>query len=238
MTHPYEHLPDSAFWSRSISRPGLHEIDPVVSSPVHLSSDDAVATMGSCFAQHIARFLHKDGLHYLVTEPGPVELDSEERRIRGYGVFTARFGNVYTVRQGNQLLARAFGEREPDEAPWRDAAGNWVDPFRPTVEPGGFPTLRAMMEDRSTHLAAVRAMVHQASLLVFTLGLTEGWRSRRTGVIYPLVPGAAGGTFHPDEHEFVNYGINDVIADLRVFCEELHRHNEDPRLLLPVTPVR
>ncbi len=237
MSHPYRDLPDSSFWSRVVANPAGHEIDPVVDDGPRIEPSDGVATMGSCFAQHIARFLQREGLRYLVTEPGPAELDAGERARRGYGLFTARFGNVYTVRQANQLLARAFGDWDPDEAPWQERSGRWIDPFRPTVEPSGFPTLRALLDDRGAHLAAVRAMVDEASILVFTLGLTETWRSRRTGAAYPIVPGAAGGVFDASKHEFVNYGIDEVSEDLSIFCRQLHQRNPSLRILLTISPV-
>jgi hypothetical protein len=232
MAHPYRGLSDSHFWSRSVATPGAHEIDPVVSTTFHIGPDDRVATMGSCFAQHLSRFIQRSGLNYFVAEPGD-EADSENRN---FGVFSARYGNLYTVRQALQLIGRAYGEWEPAEEPWR-LGDRWVDPFRPQVEPGGWKSREELEADRAKHLAAVRQVLEESDVLVFTLGLTETWRSKSDGAIFPVVPGASGGEFDPELYEFVNFSASDVTDDLLEFSDRLHVLNPSARLLLTVSPV-
>jgi hypothetical protein len=48
-------------------------------------------------------------------------------------------------------------------------------------------------------------MFETLDVLVFTFGLTESWRNRADGAIFPLAPGVAGGEFHGDRYEFVNF---------------------------------
>lgn len=238
MSHPYRDLSPEHFWSRAVAGPAAHEIDPVVTGRVQVTAEEPIATLGSCFAQHLARFLRRSGLGYFVTEEGPAGMDAEERLRRNYGVFSARYGNVYTTRQAVQLFDRAYGAVEPGlaQAPWRGADG-WLDPFRPTVEPGGFPSIEALEADREAHLQAVRRMFEETSVVVFTLGLTEGWRARTDGAVFPVVPGAAGGTFDPAEHEFVNFDAGEVLDDLLGFIDRVHDVNGTVRFLLTVSPV-
>lgn len=236
MTHPYQKLDAPHFWSRVVATPAAHELDPMVSSPFTIDASNPVATIGSCFAQNISRFLRNSGLNYFVAERGPESLDEEERWRRAYGVFSARYGNVYTVRQAVQLFDRAFGEWKPDEKPWR-LGDTWVDPFRPHVEPGGWATVDLLDADRQRHLEATRRVFTDTSVLVFTLGLTEGWRSRDTGAVYPVVPGVSGGTYDPACHEFVNFPVTDVIEDLMGFVDRVHSVNSTVRVLLTVSPV-
>ncbi len=203
--HPYRSLPASNFWSRAVATPGAHEVDPMTGAPFMITQADQVGTMGSCFAQHLSRFLQRSGLNYFVPEGGEQD--------QGYGVFSARYGNVYTVRQAVQLFDRAYGAFAPLDEAWR-SGDRWVDPFRPQVEPRGFATQTDVLADRERHLAAVRKVFEESSVLVFTLGLTEGWRDRRDGAMYPVVPGASGGEFNPDRHEFVNFTAAEVTEDL------------------------
>jgi hypothetical protein len=235
MTHPYRGLSDEHFWSRSVATPGAHEIDPVVTTSFTIGPNDRVATMGSCFAQHLSRFIQRSGLNYFVPEGGQI-VDGVDPVVRNFGVFSARYGNVYTVRQALQLLKRAYGEWEPAEAPWR-LGDRWVDPFRPQVEPGGWTSLTGMEADRVEHLAAVRRLFDQTDVLVFTLGLTETWRSREDGAVFPVVPGASGGKFDPADYEFVNFNAAEVSADLLEFADILNAVNPTAKLLLTVSPV-
>lgn len=229
MNSPYADAPDTAFWSRAVAgwRPG--ELDPAGPAPFAIGRDDPVATTGSCFAQHIAGALAERGYRYLVTEPGPSD--------RGYGVFPARFGNIYTVRQLLQTFDRAYGLFRPRETAWTRADGALVDPFRPRVEPAGFASLEALAADRRTHLGAVRRMFEDCDVFVFTLGLTEAWRAKADGAVFPLAPGVAGGAFDPALHEFHNFEPDEMTADLRAFLAKLRTVNPRVRTILTVSPV-
>jgi hypothetical protein len=72
---------------------------------------------------------------------------------------------------------------------------------------------------------------------VATVGLTEAWRSRKDGAVFPLVPGAAGGEFDPVSHEFVNFPVSEVVADCHEFLEKLWSVNPKAGVILTVSPV-
>ena len=160
--------------------------------PFRIGPSDKVATAGSCFAQHIARHLKSSGFTYLVTERAHPLINSEVAESAGYGLFTARYGNIYTSRQLLQLFLRCYGGFTP-EMPLDDAEG----PPRRRVPSDGparrVPSVRELLADRAHHLKCVRAAFETLDVLVFTLGLTECWVSRRDGTVYPVCPGVSGG---------------------------------------------
>ena len=130
---------------------------------------------------------------------------------RQYGTFSARYGNVYTAAQAEQLFRRAYGEFVPDERPWHRTDGALADPFRPMVEPDGFADVPRWQADRTAHLAAVRAVFEESDVLVFTLGLDRGLAvaCRRCGL--PTAPGVNAGDYDPDAtYEFVNFDVDEV----------------------------
>ncbi len=236
MSHPYRGLPEHQFWSRAVSTVPPHELDPVVSSTLRIGAHDKIATIGSCFAQHVSQYLQRSGMHYFVAEEPEAPLDREAARRLSYGVFSARYGNVYTVRQAVQLFDRAYGAFDPEEPAWaRD--DSFVDPFRPRIEPDGFSSLGSLHDDRLRHLEAVRRVFSESQILVFTLGLTEGWTSVADGAVFPLAPGVAGGAFDRTRHRFLNFACDDVVDDLIAFAERFHRVNPTGQLVLTVSPV-
>jgi len=234
MTTPYSGLPDHHFWRRSIASVEAHRIDPVVRTRFRIAPSDRIATAGSCFAQHIARRLQRIGDYYLVVEDG-AHLPEAERAARQYGLFSARYGNIYTAAQLWQLWREAYGEWAPEENAWPDRGGGWVDPFRPTVET--FAEREAVAVDRAVHLATVRRLLESCDILVFTLGLTEAWRSLQDGAVYPLAPGVAGGTYNPVRYGFVNYTAAEVEEDLGRFLTAVKQRNPGLRVILTVSPV-
>lgn len=235
--HPYTALPDTAFWRRSVARPAMAEVDPVGRFDLAITPGTRVATAGSCFAQHIARHLKAQGFNYYVAEPGHPILPEVIRELHNYGTFSARYGNLYTARQLLQLIERAYGRFTPAEPAWHDPDGTVRDPFRPTVQPGNYVSVAEMEADRAQHLAAVRTMFETLDVFVFTLGLTECWRSRTDGAVFPLCPGVEGGCFDPAAYAFYNQTAEDVTADMTAFLAALQAVNPGAQVILTVSPV-
>jgi hypothetical protein len=236
--HPYRSLPDSAFWRRAVAGQGP-AIDPLTGGGfLTLGRDDKVATAGSCFAQNIARYLKRSGFDFLVTETAHPIIPAEAAERHGYGLYSARYGNIYTARQLLQLFDRAYGTFAPVEDIWPAADGaRVVDPFRPTIEPQGYAGEAELRADRAHHLARVREMFETLDIFVFTLGLTEGWESTVDGAVFPICPGVSGGLFDPARHAFRNFRVGEVTADLSAFIARLHGVNPGARIILTVSPV-
>ncbi len=74
-------------------------------------------------------------------------------------------------------------------------------------------------------------------MFVFTLGLTECWRSKIDGAVFPVCPGVSGGAFDPRLHIFHNQPMKEVVADLTAFRESLARVNPKAQMILTVSPV-
>jgi hypothetical protein len=235
MSNPYSDLPDNRFWSRAVTMAPPGGVDPMIQKYC-IKPGERIATMGSCFAQQISRLVGAMGMNYFVAESAPPGMDEVEARARGYGVFSARYGNVYTMRQAVQLFDRAFGTFQPEDSIW-PFRGAFVDAFRTMIEPDGFATEEAVTRSRAQHLRAVRRVFEESDWLVFTLGLTEAWASKRDGAIYPSAPGVHGGTFDESHYEFVNFTVLEVIEDLRAFVRRLQAKNPRLRIILTVSPV-
>lgn len=235
--HPYKTLPDKAFWRRSVVAPAPRNIDPVGDLKLRITPTMKVATAGSCFAQHIARHLKKSGYNYFVAETAHPSVMKSVAHANGYGLFSARYGNIYTARQLLQLFWRAFGSFTPVDDVWDGPNGSTVDPFRPSAQPGGFVSEAEMRADREWHLGQVKRMFLELDVFVFTLGLTEGWRSKADGSAYPICPGVEGGQFDPEKYEFSNQDVLEVLDDMNRFIDALRIVNPSAQVLLTVSPV-
>ena len=119
----------------------------------------------------------------------------------GYGIYSARYGNIYTSRQWLQLIERAFGERDPLDRAW-SCEGGFVDPFRPNIEPGAIGSADEVEVLRRDHLACVRQLFEQTDVFVFTLGMTETWMRVADGTVFPIAPGARGGVWDETQYRF------------------------------------
>lgn len=236
MTNPYRGRPARSFWRSAVAERHIADLAEMWDQ-MPLARADKVATAGSCFAQHIGRNLQRRGANYMDCEPAPpVFLDEGEARRFGYGVFSCRYGNVYTARQLLQLAREAFGERHPADLVWQ-RNDRYFDALRPGIDPVGQADPAAVLAERARHLEAVRTMFETLDVFVFTLGLTEGWESLEDGTMFPTAPGTIAGSFDPARHAFRNLRYGEVLADMEEFWAFLQTVNPGARMLLTVSPV-
>jgi hypothetical protein len=234
--NPYSNRPAKSFWRSAIAEVHYSDITDLW-TPFPLSHSDKIATAGSCFAQHIGKNLLNRGANYLDKEPAPAFFpDASVARRFGYGVYSCRYGNVYTTRQLLQLFEEAHGSRIPLERVWKKG-GRFYDALRPSVDPVGQDSPETVVSLRELHLAKVREMFAELDVLVFTMGLTEGWANAQDNTMYPMAPGTLCGTFDSEKYSFVNLKHGEVLFDLKIFWEKLKQVNPKARMLLTVSPV-
>lgn len=236
MTHPYSDLGQNAFWRSGVAEADPNRPEALFAPKFAMDPGAAIATAGSCFAQHVGRALRDAGMNVLDTEPAPRLCPAPVARAHGYGVYSARYGNIYTARQLVQLLQDARDGRADSENIWI-RGGRFHDALRPQIEPDGFVSADEVLALRRAHLALVRDLFSQCSHFIFTLGLTECWTDRETGRAYPICPGVVAGSFDPARHEFVNFRCAEVLADLVEARRLLQEFRPGMRMIVTVSPV-
>jgi len=233
--HPYKQLDGRAFWATAVARRNMLDISQLW-APRHVFGPEAkVATFGSCFAQHIGRALAKRGFNWYVAEKAPAALSPESRKKFNYDVFSARTGNIYTASLLKQWVSWAAGAEQPDEI-W-EQEGRFYDPFRPGIEPNGFASVEELLASRQEAIRAFGAIIANADVFVFTLGLTESWFNSARGYEYPMCPGVVAGEFDPGRHTFVNQDYDLIAKALDEAIGMMHAANPELKVLLTVSPV-
>jgi GSCFA family len=236
MPHPYETLPEDRFWRTAVAERNALEISGLWKPKHQIGRRTRIVTAGSCFAQHFARALVARRYRWLDFEPGPAGLTPAQRHDYHYGTFSFRTGNIYTPRMLLQWLTWALTDAEPPDEVW-ESGGRFYDPFRPAVEPGGFASVDELLASRRETLAAIAEAVRGSHVFVFTMGLTEAWQNRASGVEYAVCPGTVAGEFDPDAHVFVNHGFAALMVDMTSALRLMFRANRPLIVLLTVSPV-
>jgi hypothetical protein len=234
-SHPYIEQPEKAFWSRSVSRNfSAVSLWSEGSQSSLFQKDDLIVSAGSCFASNLIPWIEKEGLEYLRTEELPSQFKNLPENL-GYRNFSAAYGNIYTARHLRQIYEQALGVRVPVEDRWH-IDGIVIDPFRPGL---AYPAESDAEFDllKASHLKAVLAAFHKATVFVFTLGLTEAWQSKVDGSVFPACPGTISGEFDEEKHEFKNFSVEEITEDLTKFIELLRKSNPKVRFIITVSPV-
>lgn len=225
---PYSELPDFHFHSKTIKGAPPSRFDPIIKPKFTFDHEAKIMTMGSCFAQHLSKWLIKNQFNLLLKEQGVYQ---------GGGMFSANYGNVYTVQQAVQLFDRAFGSYQANDDVYQNEHGNCFDPLRPSVMPEGLTSKTAVLTDRTSHENAVKELFITADVLVFTLGLTETWLRKSDGAVLPIAPGVVAGAFDENLYEFKNFSYNETYKALTELIERVHNVNPNCKILLTVSPV-
>jgi hypothetical protein len=169
-------------------------------------------------------------------EPAPLGMSPDSQTKFGYGMYSARYGNIYTCRQLLQLAQEAFDGKPDPDIVWRQKE-RFSDALRPNVEPDGLASAEETLALRANHLKKVRILFRRMDVFVYTFGLTEAWTHKSTGKVYPTCPGTLSGEFDPTIHELKNFTHSEVYADFCVFRKLIKRANPQVKFLLTVSPV-
>ncbi len=236
MGHPYETLPARNFWRSAVGDRNLFDIGDLHSPRIELSHDDRFVTAGSCFAQHVSRAISAAGMTWVDAEPAPPYLSKKDAQRFNYSVFSFRTSNIYTAAMLRQWTDWASDPERMPKLVW-EQDGRFFDPFRPAIEPGGFANRDELLHARERTLLAIRAALKRGTVLVFTLGLTEAWYARSTGLHYAACPGTLAGEFDPKEDAFVNLSYPEVRGQLETAIATMRGINPELKILLTVSPV-
>ncbi|MFN9630346.1 MAG: GSCFA domain-containing protein [Cyanobacteriota bacterium] len=236
--NPYSDLPKSAFWKTGVAQENPYAIEGIYKKKFDIPHDAKIATAGSCFAQHISRHLKKNGYNVLDVEPPPPGLPENLHQKFGFSMYSARYGNIYTVRQLLQLAQEVAGEWTPQNYIW-EKNGKFYDALRPAVEPEGLDSPEEVIAHRQFHISRIKELFESFDLFIFTLGLTEMWVHKESGTVYPTAPGTLVGEFDDTLYEFVNAQFLSIIADFNLFHKVLMkiRGGKSFKCMLTVSPV-
>ena len=238
VTNPYSDLPKSAFWRSGVTQENPYTVEGIYKKKFIISPGDKIATAGSCFAQHISSRLKKNGYNVLDLEPPPPGLSESLHQKFGYSMYSARYGNIYTMRQLLQLSKEVAGDWLPQNFVWRKD-NRFYDALRPAVEPEGLDSAEEVVRHRQHHIARVRRLFETLDIFIFTLGLTEMWVHKSSGTVYPTAPGVLAGDFDKSIYKFKNAGFLSVLNDFKLFQKSLKkiRNGKPFKVLLTVSPV-
>ncbi|WP_036290615.1 GSCFA domain-containing protein [Methylosinus sp. PW1] len=228
MGNPYATKGPSQFWRTAVADLAPEDVSPIPHKKFQIGEEDRIATAGSCFAQHVSRYIEAmPGVRFLQTEASPADQP----------VFSARYGNIYTVAQLRQLLLEATGQLSLPPLVLPRPDGRLVDAFRPTTYTEGFASLEDVAAARRAHLEAVRRVFTDCTVFVFTLGLIEGWTTPDGQFVLPIHPGVTTDDPQAAAALFHRYSYEEVKADLEEFLAGLRKINPGARVILTVSPV-
>ena len=232
--HPYEKINAYQRWTRGVAEKYFTNFEWALKKTFEINKNQKIVSLGSCFAQHIAKNLQTQGFSYLITEEPPKDIQDKD-----YPFYSALYGNVYTLKQASQLIHRAKNNlfQVLNNDYWLNQQNNYIDPFRPNIFKNGFKSYEDLIVERKIHLDKTLKAFLEADILVLTLGLTEGWVEKNSGYILPVAPGVLSGEYDPQKYEFKNFLYAEGLEDFENFYVTLKSINKNVKIIITVSPV-
>lgn len=232
---PYRSLPGQSFWKFCRNSQNF-AADLIYTPKFQITPDLGITTAGSCFAQNIGRYLRASEADLLDAEPAPEGLSEKSQHRFGYGLYSGRYSNIYSAKQLLQLVEEVASKQARTDIVW-EKDGCYYDALRPTIEPTGLAGADQVLAQRQDHITRLHQLFTLTDVFIFTLGLTECWVEKTSGLALPTCPGVVAGTYDPDKYEFHNARYLEIHADLQAAFTCLKDLNPDLKLLLTVSPV-
>lgn len=232
---PYRSLPGQAFWK--FCRMSQNFASDLIYAPkFSITPPHRITTAGSCFAQNIGRYLRASNANLKDAEPAPMGLSAKNQHRFGYGLYSGRYGNIYSAKQLAQLIAEVISQQVRGDIIWQ-RGGRYFDALRPTVEPGGLSSPEEVLAQRQDHITRLYRLFKTTDVFIYTLGLTEYWIAQASGLAYPTCPGVVAGEYCAHKHALHNASYLEVQGELVDAFSGLKFLNPKMKLLLTVSPV-
>ena len=224
MKHPYNSLNKNKFWATGVKTSYTDDTPkfdlPSLNSII--GENQSVSSVGSCFAQHIGKNLVEYGVNFNTSNLTRVGFESFD------------LGNVYTSSQLLMWLKVSLNLKTLSENNVYFCGTEYKDYLLPHCS--GFSKLSELLENRVAVVNDMRETLKKTDLLIFTLGLTELWKSSEEEIL-PVCPGVSSGQFDRNRHHFHNLSFKDVSEDLIEIDKLCNELNSSMKILLTVSPV-
>ncbi len=210
-----------------------YDTQPYVKKFPILNRQTPVGSAGSCFASEIAKYLQQRNYNYVVTEFA--DKPESEALVEGYEVgsgkalFSANFGILFNTPSLRQLAEKAFGLRQFTQHLLLAEEGFYVDPYRENV---CFKSKQAYLRDYPKHITAIKRVLLESEVFIFTAGLNECWELR-DGTVISRNP-------RPGFHHFLQHktlSVQENIDNIVEFYRQVKQRNPKFKLILTLSPV-
>jgi hypothetical protein len=187
--------------------------------------------IGSCFARNIESSLTQQGLHCITSQ---CVFPDEYYELRGFG---ARNGALNAYTPGSIMDLLRYSQRpEAETVALQDVGdGQWADML--------MSGLRFLNDDEAAsarkQLIETYRDLPDARTVIITLGYTESWREKATGMFINRPPAGNMRLNRRSEHyEFLNMSAEQVLDAVHTSVQGIYEQTEGrAKIILTVSPV-
>jgi len=209
-------------------------------SDLSINKKTKIISLGSCFAREIKFWLIENNFNYLLGEQGKSPWASSQvfrgdKKRPPTDHASIAWERVYNTFTFKHIVDYTFGDNRLDERliDVKIKGKTYTsDIIRSRIL---YPNRDIAKKDILNHIDESRRMFESTDLVIFTLGLTEIWESKKRGLVaatnplkhYPL----------PSDFEFRVSRYQENLNNLLHSYKVLRSHNKNLKFLITVSPI-
>ena len=204
---------------------------PQFKSPFSIQKSDSIFAIGSCFARALEPVFRKHG-HVVLSETNEFDKWIPDLEIR-----TIHVTNKYNPKSIFQDLQLAIEDKKPDiESDFfiNTYDDKFLDPLSHSIFK---PTRFNDIYERRKVINKVNSLVLKANIIVITLGLTEVWEDKYSGITLNFSPLPKLLSKYPDRFEFRTLTFEEVYTHIEKTIQILDLHNPKAKKIITVSPI-
>ena len=188
--------------------------------PKFINTSTPVASMGSCFAVEIKKYLEQGNYNYVSTEPSTAG--------------SAEWGRVYTPKNMLQIFQYTFDDFRPTIRFSRNSRGVF-DPYR---EGRFYPTVEEAETANAKHYEESREALTTCEVLVLTPGQNEAWVDQSDDLAWAKKPPPEAFAEYGETYfKIKQFSLTENIEYLDTALNIFWKHNHDAKVIFTVSPV-
>jgi hypothetical protein len=194
-----------------------------------LSRSDTVFTIGSCFARNVEEKLVLNGVRVVTADFG-LTPDRYQFKTRSNSAL-----NKYSTSSIFSHLEELFTQqRAPQDSMIELDDGTWFDPHASLTKPADLATVL----DTRALIDATMNKARESNYVFITLGLTESWIDKQTGLVLNIAPSIRMIKKYPGRFAWFNNTFVQCLDHMEQTLRLIWKYcREDMRIVVTVSPV-
>lgn len=226
--------------SKSTNSKALDWISSNLINDIFINKETKIISLGSCFAREIKNWLTENGFNYLIGENDKNPWESSNIFVGDKGVLPNEHASVAWERVYNTFTFKHIVDYTFNEIKMENRlidvkinGKNYVsDIIRTRMI---YPNRKVAEIDIKDHILESRKMFTSADVIIFTLGLTEIWESKKRGLVASTNPFTH--YFLPEDFSFRVSRFNENLENLKYSYDILKKYNKNLKFLITVSPI-
>jgi hypothetical protein len=208
----------------------LEQYSKSITRRFHISKEDKIISIGSCFSSEIKHYLVSNGYNYLQEESDKniwLDIWPGDRGRHKSHYASCAWERVYSTHNIRQVFAAAMGVEHKDRILETDRGV--FDLMRSRVL---YPDIKVAKEDIKDHTAITLKLITSADVIIITLGVNEVW-----SIDGFYIAGSPAGLRCPGSYQLESVSVKANESNLIYVCQLLKAVNPKIKIIFAVTPI-